>query len=316
MQNIKENKNHNFHSSSYIASNDIGVGTRVWAFCNILEKAKIGKNCNINDHVFIENDVIVGDNVTIKCGVQLWNGLRVGDDVFIGPNVTFSNDNFPRSKKYPKEFLKTYIKKGASIGSNATILPGLTIGINSMVGAGAVVTKDVPANAIVVGNPARIKGYVNVYNLKSFIPEVSNEKIEKELMVVSGVKLYKISNFEDIRGKLAVGEFQKNAPFVIRRFFMVYGVPSEQVRGEHAHKKLHQFLVCINGTVNIIVDDGKKSAEFKLSPMNYGVHIKPMVWGVQYKFSKDAILLVFASEKYDPQDYIRDYNEFLKEAKK
>lgn len=134
---------------------EIGRDTRVWAFVHVLSGARIGAECNICDHVFIENDVIVGQRVTIKCGVQLWDGLRVEDDVFIGPNATFTNDPYPRSKQYPDKLLQTYIRSGASIGANATILAGVEIGERAMVGAGAVVTRDVPAGALVVGNPAR-----------------------------------------------------------------------------------------------------------------------------------------------------------------
>lgn len=134
----------------------IGERTRIWAFAHVLGGARIGADCNICDHVFIENDVIVGDRVTIKCGVQLWDGLRVADDAFIGPNATFTNDLFPRSKKYPERLLQTYIQSGASIGANATILAGVTIGEKAMVGAGAVVTRNVPPYAVVVGNPARV----------------------------------------------------------------------------------------------------------------------------------------------------------------
>lgn len=133
----------------------VGAGTRVWAFAHILPGAVIGSDCNLCDHVFIENDVTVGDRVTIKCGVQLWDGVHIEDDVFIGPNATFSNDMFPRSKK-GFERMFTFVKKGASIGANATILPGITIGKDAMVGAGAVVTKDVPPGKLVVGNPARV----------------------------------------------------------------------------------------------------------------------------------------------------------------
>lgn len=134
----------------------IGRETRIWAFVHILPGAQIGDGCNVCDHVFIENDVIVGDRVTIKCGVQLWDGVRVEDDVFIGPNATFTNDLFPRSKQYPEKFLQTHIRRGASIGANATILAGVEVGEFAMVGAGAVVTRNVPAHAVVAGNPARV----------------------------------------------------------------------------------------------------------------------------------------------------------------
>ena len=134
----------------------IGKQTRVWAFAHILSGAVIGEDCNVCDGVFIENDVVIGDRVTIKCGVQIWDGIILEDDVFVGPNATFTNDSFPRSKHYPEQFEGTLVKQGASIGANATILPGLTIGEYAMVGAGAVVTKDVPPYAVVVGNPARI----------------------------------------------------------------------------------------------------------------------------------------------------------------
>lgn len=144
------------HGSAIVESGAIiGDSTRIWAFVHILPGAKIGTDCNICDHVFIENDVSVGNSVTIKCGVQLWDGISIEDNVFIGPNVTFSNDKFPKSKIYPEAFLQTVVQKGASIGANATILPGLTIGEGAMIAAGSVVTKDVPANALVMGNPAK-----------------------------------------------------------------------------------------------------------------------------------------------------------------
>jgi UDP-2-acetamido-3-amino-2,3-dideoxy-glucuronate N-acetyltransferase len=149
----KSNAPYFSHSNAIVEPGvEIGERTRIWAFTHILGGAKIGPDCN----VFIENDVIIGARATIKCGVQLWDGLRIEDDVFIGPNATFTNDIYPRSKKYPDKFLRTHIKAGASIGANATILAGLTIGENAMVGAGSVVTKDVPPYAIVVGNPARV----------------------------------------------------------------------------------------------------------------------------------------------------------------
>lgn len=138
----------------------IAENTNVWQFCVILSGASIGENCNICAHVLIEGDVVVGDNVTIKSGVQLWTGVKLEDNVFIGPNVTFTNDLIPRSKIYPSSFAKTIVKRGASIGANATILAGNTIGEYSLIGAGSVVTTDIPSNTVWYGNPAFQKGYV------------------------------------------------------------------------------------------------------------------------------------------------------------
>lgn len=128
--------------------------TNIWQFCVVLPNASIGENCNVCSHCFIENDVIIGDNVTIKCGVQIWDGIRIEDNVFIGPNVTFTNDRFPRSKQYPAKFENTIIRKGASLGAGTTVLCGIEIGENAMIGAGSVVTKNIPANELWVGNPA------------------------------------------------------------------------------------------------------------------------------------------------------------------
>ena len=129
--------------------------TNIWQFCVVLPQAKIGENCNVCSHCFIENDVEIGNNVTVKCGVQLWDGLRVEDDVFIGANVSFTNDRYPRSKQYPATFEKTVIRKGASVGAGSVILCGIEIGEKAMIGAGSVVTKNVPAGELWVGNPAR-----------------------------------------------------------------------------------------------------------------------------------------------------------------
>lgn len=153
------------HPTSDVKSTNIGQNTVIWQFCVILERAIIGKNCNINCHCFIENDVIIGDNVTVKSGVQIWDGLRIEDNVFIGPNVTFTNDLIPRSKNYPDKFVKTYIKKYASIGANSTIICGITIGEYSLIGAGSVVTKNVPPFTIWYGNPATHRGYITRENI-------------------------------------------------------------------------------------------------------------------------------------------------------
>lgn len=139
------------HELSDVQSKNIGKDTNIWQYCVILPNAKIGDNCNICSHCFIENDVVIGDNVTVKNGVYLYDGITVEDDVFIGPNATFCNDKYPKSKNKDFKLEPIIIKKGASIGANATILPGVIIGENAIIGAGAVVTKDVCANQKIKG---------------------------------------------------------------------------------------------------------------------------------------------------------------------
>ena len=161
-------RNYYVHPQGICEATAIGPGTRIWAFAHVLKGAQIGADCNICDGVLVENDVVIGDSVTVKSGVQLWDGVRLGQRVFIGPNATFTNDKFPRSKQYPSAFRQTFVDDGASIGANATILPGIKIGIEAMVGAGAVVTKDVPSRAIVMGNPARVVAYAGATDLTEF----------------------------------------------------------------------------------------------------------------------------------------------------
>lgn len=307
------------HPQGLCESGTVGVGSRVWAFAHVLPGAVIGSNCNICDHVFIENDVVVGDDVTVKCGVQLWDGLRVGNRVFIGPNATFTNDRFPRSKQYPDQFLHTTLEDGVSIGANATILPGLRIGAGAMVGAGAVVTRDVPPNAVVVGNPAVIVSYQDnsgVHKGKAPTgPANAPDAIgARQELGVGDCWVERLPNFADMRGSLAVLEQGKGLPFVPKRVFWVFNVPSRDVRGEHAHRKCEQFLVAAHGGVSVVVDDGRTREEVRLDSPTLGLYLAPMVWGVQYKFDSDAVLMVAASEPYDGADYIRDYAEFCRLA--
>lgn len=298
------------HSNALVESPNIGAGTRIWAFAHILPKAVIGADCNICDGVFIENDVIVGNRVTVKCGVQLWDGTTLEDDVFIGPNATFTNDILPRSRKPPESFAKTLVQAGASIGANATILPGVIIGAHAMVGAGAVVTKDVPVNAIVVGNPARITGYVDTPKHKSDGALRRRQNDPPLELGITSAQLYQMPLTEDLRGLLTFGQVGQHLPFTPKRYFLVFDVPSKEVRGEHAHKTLHQFLICLRGSCAVALDDGNDRDEIVLDSPTLGLHIPPMVWGVQYKYTADAMLLVLASDIYKADDYIRDYAEF------
>ncbi len=303
------------HEHAICESASVGKGTRVWAFAHVLPGAVIGNNCNICDGVFIENDVVVGDRVTIKCGVQLWDGLRIGDDVFIGPNAAFANDPFPRSGQHPLELLRTDVRGGASIGANATLLPGVTIGRNAMVGAGAVVTHDVPANAKVAGNPARIIGYVDDVHIRQTSGDATHvpaARLGGALPALPGsARLISIPVHSDLRGSLAAGELSEVLDFEPRRYFVVFAVPSPHVRGEHAHRECSQFLTCVSGSIAVHLDDGQRAAEVELDTPGVGLLVPPMVWASQFRYSADSVLVVLASHAYDPNDYLRDYDQFL-----
>ena len=297
------------HENALVESTTIGANTRIWAFAHVLPDAQIGEDCNICDHVFIENDVSIGDRVTVKCGVQIWDGIDIGNDVFVGPNVTFTNDPWPRSKQWPEKFDRTVIEEGASLGAGAVILPGLKIGRGAMIGAGSVVTRSVPPHAVVVGNPGRIVRYTVDSGLEEIRPEAKETSTIAEL--VEGVFLDVLPIIRDLRGDLMAREVGKGLPFVPRRVFAIFDVPSKEVRGEHAHKECHQLLICLSGSVQCLVDNGNARTEYELDSPEKALHIPPMVWGTQYKYSKDAVLLVLASHEYDPDDYIRNYQDFL-----
>lgn len=165
------------HKLADVAQSEIGEGSRVWQYAVILKGAKIGKDCNVCAHTLIEGDVTIGGRDTIKSGVFVWDGTRIEDDIFVGPNTTFTNVRHPRSRQYPEQFDGITIKRNASIGANATLLPGITIGEFAMVGAGAVVTKDVPAYAVVVGNPAKVIRFISKEINKSCqVIEMPNDK--------------------------------------------------------------------------------------------------------------------------------------------
>jgi len=304
--------NYFVHEKGLCESTNVGDGTRIWAFAHVLPGARLGAGCNICDGVFIENDVTVGNNVTVKCGVQLWDGVTLEDNVFVGPNATFTNDIRPRSKVYPEGFLRTTVEQGASIGANATILPGIRIGRNAMIGAGAVVTRSVPPHAIVVGNPAKIIGYANAgtTSVSEATPAAAPAKGVRP-SGVRGVQVHTFNAIPDMRGSLSVGEFEREIPFAPKRYFLVYDVPTAETRGEHAHFKCHQFLIAVKGSVHVVADDGVNREEFVLDRPNVGLYLPPMTWGIQYRYSDDAVLLVFASDYYDSADYIREYAAFL-----
>lgn len=299
------------HPNALLESPSVGEGSRIWAFAHVLHGAQIGADANICDHVFIDNDVCLGDRVTVKCGVQLWDGLRAEDDVFIGPNATFTNDPFPRSKRNLDVYPRTTLRAGCSIGAGAIILPGLTIGAGAMIAAGAVVTRDVPPHAIVMGNPARIVGYADTPAAPAPPSREAAESADLPKGLPGGARLIRLPFVQDLRGDLTFGEIGETLPFAPKRFFVIAGVPTKEVRGEHAHHELHQFLVCVKGSLSVVVDDGTERCELALDSPDVGLHIPPMVWATQYRYSSDAVLMVLASEVYIAEDYIRDYDDYL-----
>jgi UDP-2-acetamido-3-amino-2,3-dideoxy-glucuronate N-acetyltransferase len=300
------------HETADVQSHFIGERTRIWQYVVVLPNAKIGNDVNICAHCFIENDVEIGDRVTVKSGVYLWDGVHIGDDVFIGPNVTFTNDKFPKSKVYPEKFQETRVENGASIGGGAVLLPGITIGKGAMVGAGAVVTQSVPPYAVVIGSPARITGYMEnaTTPVQSENPPPSDRPAPTGIGI-GDVTLHYLKLVQDPRGKLSVGEFPTDIPFEPKRYFLVFDVPGKKIRGQHAHHKCHQFLICVKGHCAVVVDDGKCRREVSLDSPDIGIHLPPLTWGTLYKFSTDAVLLVFASDYYEADDYIHSYPQFL-----
>jgi acetyltransferase-like isoleucine patch superfamily enzyme/dTDP-4-dehydrorhamnose 3,5-epimerase-like enzyme len=308
------------HPQALVESQHVGRGTRIWAFAHVLPGAVIGDDCNICDHTFIENDVVIGNRVTIKCGVQVWDGLRIEDDVFVGPNATFTNDPTPRSGQHLREYPATYIRRGASIGANATILPGISIGQNAMVGAGAVVTRSVPPHAVVVGNPARIVRYAGSHGSDLVErgcarPQAGTGPPGIEPLGVRGAAIHRTVVIKDMRGNLLAREVERGLPFVPKRCFSVFAVPSKEVRGAHAHRTLEQLLTCLIGSVSVVVDDAVNRQEVVLDSPELALYVPPMVWATQYKYTADAVLLVFASDLYKADDYIRDYDQFLAERR-
>jgi len=201
---------------------------------------------------------------------------------------------------------------GARVGEGAVVTPGVRVGAQARVEPGAVVTRDVPPNAVVQGHPAVIVGYVDA---PARLPQALSGAAPQDAPGVSessvrGVQLHRLPEVQDMRGFLCAAEFDRNLPFVPRRCFWVYAVPNQQIRGEHAHLQCAQFLVAVTGRLRVVADDGQRREEFWLDRPNLGLYLPPMTWGIQYGYSEDAVLMVLASDPYDPQDYIRDYAEF------
>ncbi len=301
------------HSHAIVESAHVGPRTRIWAFAHVLPGARIGADCNVCDGVFVENDVAIGDRVTIKCGVQLWDGVTLEDDVFVGPNATFTNDLFPRSRQQPAQYVRTRVRRGASLGANSTILAGVTIGERAMVGAGAVVTRDVPPGAVVVGNPARVTGWVDARRVT--VPPLQagpRDAAPLPELRVRGARVHRLPRLTDARGSLSFAEIGAQLPFTPHRYFLISDVADGSLRGEHAHRELHQFVVCVHGSCRLVLDDGLTREELSLDSPELGVHVAPLTWTTVMHASRATTVLVLASDVYKESDYVRDHDEFLR----
>jgi acetyltransferase-like isoleucine patch superfamily enzyme/dTDP-4-dehydrorhamnose 3,5-epimerase-like enzyme len=275
----------------------------------------IGERCSLGQNVVVMPGTRIGNNVKIQNNVSVYEGVELEDDVFCGPSMVFTNVINPRSEVSRRdEYRRTLVRRGATIGANATVVCGSTLGEYAFVGAGAVVTRSVPAHAVVVGNPARIVRYVEAVDAPPAAP-VAPPATGEAPLGVRGVTLERRPVIRDMRGNLTAREVGQGLPFAPRRYFIVHDVPTKEVRGEHAHRTLHQVLVCIRGSVTVLVDDGVHRQETVLDSPELALHVPPMVWCVQYKYTPDAALLVLASDVYDPDDYVRDYEQFLRELR-
>ena len=242
-------------------------------------------------------------DASVMPGAYVADGVVLEADVSIGPNAAVLATG---SGSQPQ----TTLRSGCIIGANATVVPGVEIGHRARVGPGAVVTTSVPPLAMVEGNPARIVGYVDSFG-NGETARVLTDGQHVGGSHVRGVTIHDFKTVVDVRGSLSAAEAGKEIPFRPVRIFLVYDVPSAETRGAHAHRRCRQLLVAAQGRLAVVADDGRSRQEFILDSPTFGLHLPAMTWGVQYKCSIDAVLLVLASHAYDPGDYIRDYSEFV-----
>ena len=268
--------------------------TAICSSAQLANTAAIGAYSVIEPGVTLEEGVQVLSHVLIAADTCIGTGSKIGSGARIGVGCILEQD--------------------VTVGANAIIADGVRLHVGACVAPGAKVDMSVPAYAIVSGPQGIISGYVDAGS--DLLPELKNDMAEgAQESRIRGVRIYEMREFPDLRGALLVSEFAEELPFLPKRYFLVYDVMSERIRGEHAHKRCHLFLTCVHGACSIIADDGTHRQEFRLDRRNLGVHLPPMIWGIQYKFTRDAVLLVFASEHYDPADYIRNYSEFTALAK-
>lgn len=272
----------------------------------------MNKNLNqlsqcLGEQVYIYPGSQIDEGVVIDGFTQLWSGLVIKAGVRVGAGVIFLKDDENQSKALVSE--NVIVGAGCIIGLDVKIEQG------AILEPGSVVLQNVPAHAIVGGNPAKITGYTQTPDATLETKIITGIDADIVNVGVNDVTLHRFKLVKDYRGDLSVGEFAREIPFEPKRYFLVFNVPSEKTRGEHAHYECHQFLICVKGSCSVVVDDGVQRREVLLDKPNLGVYLPPLTWGIQYKYSSDAVLLVFASHYYEASDYIRSYDDFLSAIK-
>lgn len=277
---------------------------------NIHPDARIGNNCDIHASAVVEGTVHIGNDVGIGAGVVVNGPCVVGDRCRVAAGCIIE----PGRGSGQGVILESDVQ----LRAGAIVCGDLTIASGACIQPGAVIQRSVPPHAIVSGNPAQITGYASSLAGEDAAKEGRLATPPREpgaaTTRVRGVTMHHLPRILDLRGNLSVGEFDRSVPFDPKRYFLVFGVPNAEVRGEHAHRTCKQFLVCVKGSCCVVADDGSQRQEFVLDDPAVGLYLPPLTWGIQYKYSADAVLLVFASEYYDTAEYIRDYGEFRRLA--
>lgn len=285
-------------------SPNIHPSSRVDENVNVDAEAQVGPNCYLDGSITVEKGAV------LKGGITLIGDITVGNHSILEPGVCIAS---PMPGQF-QESKRVQVGHHVHIGAGTVLLSGVSIGHNAWIEPGTLVSRNIPPHAIVGGNPAIIRGYIDDPTCGHVVSELAprSDEIGVHPSLVQGVTVHHFARIRDLRGDLSIGEFERNVPFVPKRYFIVFEVPSSETRGEHAHKQCHQFLVCVAGSVSVVVDDGMRREEVLLDRPNIGLYIPAGIWGIQYKYSSNGTLLVFASEYYDASDYIRNYDEFLR----